>query len=401
MSITSGVGSSGISSIRGGSIGSVGSASSSTWSNSASSLARHEVSCLRASSSMGAKTGASDNSCLMSPPTPSGSASASAPSDSSVSHKKIVVKAPLPSCHSGIPSGTTSNPAARSASSIACSISVVDVVSNLPIRCAGASFGLNPGSSSCMHCVTQAKSRAIGPTLSKLGASGHTPFVEMRPNVVFSPETPQHADGIRIEPPVSVPMAISASPVATATADPLDDPPGMSALSSGFAGVPNHGLTPNGRTASSWRLLLPMRRAPAARNPARHAASSAAGLATRSTAREPAVVGMPSTSSRSFTATRGPVPEPSSIVIHVDMRGNLSLRCRLSRLGAQLGPRERAQIFRLDLLIAGQLELRLVDEQHAPRDLVRGEPPAKEATHVLLVDARAVLGNRNDDHYLA
>src|SRR5205823_14757474 len=116
-------------------------------------------------------------------------------------------------------------------------------------------------------------SAAIGPTVSRLGASGHTPSSGMRPYVVFRPTVPQQADGTRIEPPVSEPRATSASPEATATADPLDDPPGMRSGSRGLTGVPNHGFVPSGNMASSCRLALPTRRAPAARAPDRHAAS--------------------------------------------------------------------------------------------------------------------------------
>ena len=60
----------------------------------------------------------------------------------------------------------------------------------------------------------------------------------------MSPATPQHAAGMRIEPPVSEPKATSASPLATATADPLDEPPGTRAGSSGLTGVPNAALIP-------------------------------------------------------------------------------------------------------------------------------------------------------------
>ncbi len=49
---------------------------------------------------------------------------------------------------------------------------------------------------------------------------------------------------MRMEPPVSVPRAMSASPVATATADPLDEPPGTRPGSSGLTGVPYQGLMP-------------------------------------------------------------------------------------------------------------------------------------------------------------
>src|SRR5439155_24948147 len=99
--------------------------------------------------------------------------------------------------------------------------------------------------------VMPATSLASGPIVSRLGASGQTPSTGTRPCVVLRPVTPQHAAGIRIDPPVSEPSATSASPVATATADPLEEPPGMSAGSNGFTGVPNQGLVPNGSMASS------------------------------------------------------------------------------------------------------------------------------------------------------
>ncbi len=154
--------------------------------------------------------------------------------------------------------------------------------------------------------------------MSKLGASGQTPSTLTRPSVVLSPTTPQHAAGTRIEPPVSLPSATSASPSATATAEPLDDPPGMRSASSGLRGVPNQRLIPLGSIASSWRFALPTSRAPAARHPDRHAASRAAGDARRSTALDPAVVGVPATSMMSLTATRGPSPPSSRRVMKVD-----------------------------------------------------------------------------------
>ena len=89
-----------------------------------------------------------------------------------------------------------------------------------------------------MPRTTSATVRPIGPIVSRKGASGHTPFSGTRPHVVFKPTMPQHAAGIRIDPPVSDPSATSARPRANATADPLDDPPGMRALSNGLAGVP-------------------------------------------------------------------------------------------------------------------------------------------------------------------
>ncbi len=50
----------------------------------------------------------------------------------------------------------------------------------------------------------------------------------------FNPTTPQNDAGCLIEPPVSEPSAQTASPDATAAADPPDEPPGTLVLSQGF-----------------------------------------------------------------------------------------------------------------------------------------------------------------------
>ena len=64
-------------------------------------------------------------------------------------------------------------------------------------------------------------------TQSSERQAGTTPAVEMRPRVGLRPTTLQKAAGIRPDPAVSVPRAKLTSPVATATADPELDPPGM------------------------------------------------------------------------------------------------------------------------------------------------------------------------------
>src|SRR5689334_14167472 len=65
-----------------------------------------------------------------------------------------------------------------------------------------------------------------GPIVSKVGLSGATPAVDTLPTVGLNPTTPHKADGILIDPPVSDPIATGTSPAATATADPLLEPPG-------------------------------------------------------------------------------------------------------------------------------------------------------------------------------
>ena len=80
--------------------------------------------------------------------------------------------------------------------------------------------------------------RAIGPIELMLCDSGKAPSVEMRCRLGLKPTMPQSAAGIRNEPPVSLPMAISHMPSATATAPPEVEPPGMRLRSAGLPGVP-------------------------------------------------------------------------------------------------------------------------------------------------------------------
>jgi hypothetical protein len=54
----------------------------------------------------------------------------------------------------------------------------------------------------------------------------------------LKPVSPQNADGMRIEPPVSVPSAATAISSATLTAPPEVEPPAMRSASNGVRGVP-------------------------------------------------------------------------------------------------------------------------------------------------------------------
>ena len=58
-----------------------------------------------------------------------------------------------------------------------------------------------------------------------MGASGIAPAPLTRPNVGFSPMTPQNAAGTRIEPPVSLPSASGTSRTASEAPDPPLEPP--------------------------------------------------------------------------------------------------------------------------------------------------------------------------------
>ena len=58
------------------------------------------------------------------------------------------------------------------------------------------------------------------------------------PNVGFNPTIPHKAEGIRIEPPVSVPMEANPIPVATATAEPPLEPPEIRCGAQGLRELP-------------------------------------------------------------------------------------------------------------------------------------------------------------------
>ena len=87
-----------------------------------------------------------------------------------------------------------------------------------------------------------------------------------RPIVVLRPVRPHHEAGSRTEPPVSVPIAHGAKPAATATPEPLLDPPGVRATSGshGFHGVPRCWLVPQPPIANSTVCVLPITISPAA-----------------------------------------------------------------------------------------------------------------------------------------
>src|SRR5438034_2108561 len=94
------------------------------------------------------------------------------------------------------------------------------------------------------------------------------PWVLTRPIVVLSPERPHHDAGSRTEPPVSVPIAHGAMPDATATPEPLLDPPGVRGTSGshGFHGVPRCWFVPQPPIANSTVWVLPRTMSPAAIN---------------------------------------------------------------------------------------------------------------------------------------
>src|SRR5260221_647806 len=107
----------------------------------------------------------------------------------------------------------------------------------------------------------------------------------------------------QVRPPAALPSAPGAMPLATATAPPDDEPPGIRAGSQGFTGVPCHGFTPVGWMPNSCMLVLAKITAPAARSRCTRGASTGIGLVRNFV---PLVDGKPATSMQSLTATAIP-----------------------------------------------------------------------------------------------
>ena len=79
-------------------------------------------------------------------------------------------------------------------------------------------------------------SRPAGRRNRRFPTAASTPPVATRPSVGFNPATPHQAAGARIDPAVSVPTDPAQSPVATATAGPLDDESASRVGSQGLKG---------------------------------------------------------------------------------------------------------------------------------------------------------------------
>ncbi len=110
-------------------------------------------------------------------------------------------------------------------------------------------------------------------TQSRLRHAGTTPLAGSNPRVGFSPTRLLNEAGTRPDPAVSVPSANTASPAATATAEPEDDPPEIYRSSNTQRGAPWGERVPFSPVANWSRLVLPIGTAPAARSRATTVAS--------------------------------------------------------------------------------------------------------------------------------
>src|SRR6188474_853738 len=131
-----------------------------------------------------------------------------------------------------------------------------------------------------------------------------SPYRDTRPYVGFMPTTPHSAAGCRTDPPVSVPSAMGANPVATATADPPLEPPGIRDVSHGLRVGPKAECSVEEPIANSSQFVLPMTTAPAACS--RSTAVAEYGGVQSPRIREPAVARTPRTQIVSLMAIGTP-----------------------------------------------------------------------------------------------
>src|SRR3954453_3882710 len=99
---------------------------------------------------------------------------------------------------------------------------------------------------------------AIGPRVDRWCQSGAcSPPLGTRPSDGLNPDSPHSADGMRIDPPPSDPVARGTIPAAMAAALPPDDPPGLRARSHGFRVSPNTAFSVSPFQPISGVLVLP------------------------------------------------------------------------------------------------------------------------------------------------
>src|SRR3989454_3399387 len=105
--------------------------------------------------------------------------------------------------------------------------------------------------------------RAMTPLVaSPAQSSPRSGPLEMRPRDGFSPTTPQHDAGIRMEPPPSPPWLRAHKPAATAAAAPPLEPPAVRVVSTGLRAGGDIGPSVVGRLPNSRAFVLPRMAAP-------------------------------------------------------------------------------------------------------------------------------------------
>ena len=192
--------------------------------------------------------------------------------------------------------------------------------------------------------------------LSGLSGDGIRPASGTRPGVGRSAAVPLHCDGKRSEPPRSLPMPSGTMPVASATASPPLEPPGVRPASHGLRVGPASALSVCQRSAKSGMFPRASGIAPAARRCSTAGAST--GAIACASAVTPHVVAVPATSMLSLTLNGTPCSVPvgspaasrRSAAAAADSASSASTTCNAltSGLTASMRSRWAATTSRLD-----------------------------------------------------
>jgi hypothetical protein len=124
------------------------------------------------------------------------------------------------------------------------------------------------------------------------------------------PKSPQNDDGMRIDPPPSVPSANGVSPAATLAPAPAEEPPVVLPRFHGLRVSPVSGLLLESLQPNSVVVVLPMIAAPCAFT--RSEAGESSGATKSASVREPDVKRTPLTAVRSLIESGRPVNSPWS-----------------------------------------------------------------------------------------
>src|SRR6185312_14403026 len=104
---------------------------------------------------------------------------------------------------------------------------------------------------------------AMGPTWARVGVAA-TGKTGTRPNCALMPNRPHSEDGMRMEPPPSVPRANGVSPAATLAPAPDEEPPVVLLRFQGLRVSPVSGLLLDPLQPNSVVVVLPTIEAPCA-----------------------------------------------------------------------------------------------------------------------------------------
>jgi len=124
---------------------------------------------------------------------------------------------------------------------------VVGTAKRSPSSGSGSGAAGSSPANTASTTAQQATVGASGPTESRVRDNGNTLSRGMRRAVGLNPVRPHRAEGMRTDPPVSVPIAKAAMSSVTETAAPEDEPPGIRpvARSHGLRGVSKWAFSPS------------------------------------------------------------------------------------------------------------------------------------------------------------